>query len=138
MVVVGYGTLVETLLESEVFGHQKVAFTGVAGTKHGRFEQANGGAFFLDEVGNASQSVQKKLLRLIEDVDFVNDKSVSVKSYLDTPLKNQLAELEYNYLKQALSKYQGKISKVIELSGMNPRTLNQKMKFYKLDKNDFY
>ena len=265
MVVVDCGTLVETLLESELFGHQKGAFTGAADTKHGRFEQANGGTIFLDEVGNASQSVQKKLLRLIEektfhrvggekiinvdvriiaaanqdlsylvkqgkfradfyyrlnvfpifipplcnrmddvpllarhfidqitkrmnresmeisaeavrqtmeyswpgnirellnviertiimtpgkiinkfyiskieDADFVNDKSVSVKSYLDTPLKDQMAELEYNYLKQALSKYHGKISKVIELSGMNPRTLNRKMKFYKLDKNDF-
>jgi len=70
MVPVDCGTLAETLLEAELFGYEKGAFTGAGGTKRGRFEQAHGGTIFLDEVGNASPSVQKKLLRLIQEKTF--------------------------------------------------------------------
>jgi len=70
LVTVDCGTLTETLLESELFGHEKGAFTGAEGTRRGRFEQAQGGAIFLDEVGNASPAVQKKILRLIEEKAF--------------------------------------------------------------------
>ncbi len=70
LVTVDCGTLAETLLESELFGYEKGAFTGARGTKRGRFEQANKGTIFLDEVENASPSVQKKLLRLIQEKTF--------------------------------------------------------------------
>lgn len=70
LVTVDCGTLAETLLESELFGHEKGAFTGAQETKKGRFEQADGGTIFLDEVENASHSVQKRLLRVIDEKSF--------------------------------------------------------------------
>ncbi|MFB0564368.1 MAG: sigma-54-dependent transcriptional regulator [Candidatus Aminicenantaceae bacterium] len=66
-VVVDCGALVETLFESELFGHIKGSFTGAYVTKHGRFEVANGGDIFLDEVSNISLNVQAKLLRVIQE-----------------------------------------------------------------------
>jgi transcriptional regulator with GAF, ATPase, and Fis domain len=62
--------LPETLVESELFGHEKGAFTGAAGLKPGRFELAHGGTIFLDEVGKVSRGVQAKLLRVVEDKEF--------------------------------------------------------------------
>jgi Nif-specific regulatory protein len=62
--------LPETLVESELFGHEKGAFTGAANMKPGRFELANHGTIFLDEIGKVSRSVQAKLLRVVEDKEF--------------------------------------------------------------------
>jgi Nif-specific regulatory protein len=62
--------LPETLVESELFGHEKGAFTGAAGMKPGRFELANHGTIFLDEIGKVSRAVQAKLLRVVEDKEF--------------------------------------------------------------------
>jgi transcriptional regulator with GAF, ATPase, and Fis domain len=58
--------LTETLLESELFGHEKGAFTGATDRKPGKFEQANGGTIFLDEVGEMSPQIQAKFLRVLE------------------------------------------------------------------------
>lgn len=66
-VVVDCGALVETLFESELFGHIKGSFTGAYQTKHGRFEVANGGTIFLDEISNISLNIQAKLLRVIQE-----------------------------------------------------------------------
>jgi transcriptional regulator with PAS, ATPase and Fis domain len=66
-VVVDCGALVETLFESELFGHVKGSFTGAHVTKHGRFEVANGGTIFLDEISSISLSIQAKLLRVIQE-----------------------------------------------------------------------
>ena len=62
--------LPETLVESELFGHERGAFTGAVGQKPGRFELAHGGTIFLDEIGKVSRSVQAKLLRVVEDKEF--------------------------------------------------------------------
>lgn len=69
-VEVGCGVLPETLLESELFGHVKGAFTGAVSNKEGKFLAANSGTIFLDEVANASPALQVKLLRVLEDRQF--------------------------------------------------------------------
>ena len=60
----------ETLLESELFGHERGAFTGANRTRVGRFEQANGGTAFLDEIGETSIDLQAKLLRVLDEKSF--------------------------------------------------------------------
>lgn len=62
--------LSETLLESELFGHEKGSFTGATGRKLGKFEQANGGTLFLDEIGEMSPTIQAKFLRVLEGHPF--------------------------------------------------------------------
>lgn len=66
-VAVDCGALTETLLESELFGHEKGAFTGATQRKHGLMEQADGGTLFLDEICNISDAMQVKLMRAIEE-----------------------------------------------------------------------
>ena len=62
--------LAETLLESELFGHERGAFTGAVGRKDGRFQMADGGTLFLDEIGEISPAVQVKLLRFLQEHEF--------------------------------------------------------------------
>src|SRR4051794_5841526 len=62
--------LAETILESELFGHERGSFTGAAGRREGRFFQANGGTLFLDEIGDISAAVQVKLLRFLQEHEF--------------------------------------------------------------------
>ena len=69
-VEVACGALPDSLLESELFGHVAGAFTGANHDKMGKFLQANGGTIFLDEIGTASQSLQVKLLRVLQDREF--------------------------------------------------------------------
>jgi two-component system, NtrC family, response regulator HydG len=67
LVVVNCAALAETLLESELFGHEKGAFTGADKRREGRFRQANKGTIFLDEIGETSATMQAKLLRVIQE-----------------------------------------------------------------------
>jgi DNA-binding NtrC family response regulator len=69
-VKVSCAALSETLLESELFGHERGSFTGAVGRKEGRFELANGGTLFLDEIGEIAHTVQVKLLRALQTKEF--------------------------------------------------------------------
>jgi DNA-binding NtrC family response regulator len=70
LIKVHCAALSESLLESELFGHEKGAFTGAIGRKKGRFELANKGTLFLDEIGEIEQNIQIKLLRVIQERRF--------------------------------------------------------------------
>lgn len=70
LIKVNCGALSPTLIESELFGHEKGAFTGAVGRKPGRFELADGGTIFLDEIGELPPELQVKLLRVIQESEF--------------------------------------------------------------------
>ena len=67
---VSCAALAETLLESELFGHEKGSFTGATVQKKGKFELADGGTIFLDEIGDISPKLQLNLLRVLQESDF--------------------------------------------------------------------
>ena len=71
MVKVNCAAIPETLIESEIFGYAKGAFTGADRDKPGRFEEADGGTIFLDEIGDLPLALQAKLLRVLEDKEFL-------------------------------------------------------------------
>ncbi len=77
-IAVNCAALTETLLESELFGHEKGAFTGAVARKPGRFELADGGTIFLDEIGEMSQGLQAKLLRVLEERNLVRVGGIDV------------------------------------------------------------
>jgi len=99
MVAVNCAALPENLIESELFGHEKGAFTGAVRTKIGRFEEAAGGTLFLDEIGEMPIALQPKLLRVLEQrtirrVGGENDLSVDVRIVAATnrPLEGDARE----------------------------------------------
>ena len=70
-IAVNCGAIPEGTIDSELFGHEKGAFTGATGTRKGYFEEANGGTIFLDEVGELPLSTQVRLLRVLETGEFI-------------------------------------------------------------------
>jgi DNA-binding NtrC family response regulator len=87
--------LPETLLESELFGHEKGAFTGASSTRRGRFEEADGGTLFLDEIGEISPATQVKLLRFLQTREFERvggNKTYSVDVRILAATNRELAE----------------------------------------------
>ena len=94
-VEVSCGALPETLLESELFGHVKGAFTGAVSNKEGKFLAANEGSIFLDEISNASPALQVKLLRVLEDRQFEpvgSNRTETVDTRIITASNRNLAE----------------------------------------------
>ncbi len=95
-VAVNCGAIAESLLESELFGHEKGSFTGATEQRKGAFERADGGTLFLDEIGNAPQSVQVKLLRVLEERELTRvggQKTIAVDVRLISASNQDLDEL---------------------------------------------
>lgn len=93
---VNCGALVENLLESELFGHEKGAFTGAMKRKKGRFELAHQGSIFLDEIGDISPNMQLKLLRVLQEKEFErvgSEETIQVDVRILTATNKNLSEL---------------------------------------------
>jgi transcriptional regulator with GAF, ATPase, and Fis domain len=105
-VAVNCGALPETLLESELFGHEKGSFTGAIAQKKGKFELAEGGTLFLDEIGDISPAVQVKLLRVLQEREFqrvggTNDLKANVRLIAATN-RDLIAMTEQNQFRKDL------------------------------------
>ena len=70
MIEVNCAAIPEELIESELFGHEKGSFTGAHASKRGKFDQADGGILFLDEIGDMSLNTQAKILRILQEQKF--------------------------------------------------------------------
>jgi two-component system response regulator HydG len=98
-VKINCGALTETLLESELFGHVKGAFTGANRNKDGRFKQADGGSLFLDEIGETSKGMQVKLLRALQEGEISpvgGEKIVKVNVRIIAATNKKLADMVKN------------------------------------------
>jgi len=105
-VAVNCGALPETILESELFGHEKGSFTGAIAQRKGKFELAEGGTLFLDEIGDISPAVQVKLLRVLQEREFqrvggTSDVTANIRLIAATN-RDLLAMMEQNQFRQDL------------------------------------
>src|SRR5437773_1218247 len=147
LVAVNCAALPETLLESELFGYEKGAFTGAAGRKEGRFELANGGTLFLDEVSDLSVVTQPKILRVLGNViergvvlaqgalmdvtDLPPEIAGSTplpEGVLSIRLGTPLAEVEARLLEETLRATKGNKTLTAKLLGIDPTTVLRKLK----------
>lgn len=102
MVTVNCAALGDTLLESELFGHERGSFTGAQRARAGRFEQASGGTLFLDEIGNMPISFQQKILRVVEYGTYTpvggekeRKTSARIVAATNADLKDKIAQREF-------------------------------------------
>ena len=94
-IAVNMGAIPKELVESELFGHEKGAFTGAIGARMGKFEEAQGGTLFLDEIGELDLSLQSKLLRVVQEREIVRvggNKAIKVDIRLITATHKNLTE----------------------------------------------
>ncbi|MBM4123860.1 MAG: sigma-54-dependent Fis family transcriptional regulator [Nitrospira sp.] len=105
-VAVNCAAIPETLIESELLGHERGAFTGATGQKRGQFEQADGGTLFLDEIGDMSLSTQAKVLRVLQEQQFTRvggNKLIKVDvRVIAASNKNLLKEIEKGNFREDL------------------------------------
>ena len=102
--------LPSALLESELFGHEKGAFTGAVERRIGRFELADGGTLFLDEIGELEPQMQVKLLRVLEEREF---ERVGGQKTIQTDVR--LVAATNKDLKKLLSFFRGSISQILSI-----------------------
>ncbi len=119
-IAVNCGAIPEGTIDSELFGHEKGAFTGAIGERKGYFGEADGGTIFLDEVGELPMSTQARLLRVLESGEFIK-----VGSSKD--------EVEKEMIRKALDRHHGKRKNAAKDLNISERTLYRKIKEYGLD-----
>ena len=136
------------LLESELFGHEKGAFTGASERRIGRFEQADHGTLFLDEIGDMSPALQTRLLRVLAESEFYRvggQQSIKVDVRVIAATNQDLARAvresrfredlfhRLNVIRIAMSQTNGHRQEAAKLLGWGRNTLTRKMKALHLD-----
>lgn len=122
-VIINCAAIPDALLEAELFGHEKGAFTGAEASRKGKFEEANGGTIFLDEIGDMSLSLQAKLLRVLQNQSFHklgSNKDISVNIRVIAATNKNLQELTRQNLFREDLYYRLNVVE-INLPGLNER-----------------
>src|SRR5205814_1836471 len=156
LIKVNCAAIPESLLESELFGHLRGAFTGATTTKKGKFALADGGSIFLDEIGTMTPALQSKLLRVLQEREFENTieravvlvvgpvitaQSVSVfgaaapqsTGLPSLKLRQNIEWVECETIRRALESARGVKKDAAELMGISQRALSYYLAKYRLD-----
>ena len=130
LVKVNCAALPETLLEAELFGHERGAFTGAVGRRDGRFAMANRGTLLLDEIGSVSPAVQVKLLRVLQDGAFEplgSGRTIQADVRVVAATNANLAEEERLLIQETLRSTGGNKQRAADLLGIAARTIYRKL-----------
>ncbi len=133
---VNCGAIPESLIDSELLGHEKGAFTGALSQMRGRFERADKGTIFLDEIGELPLHAQVRLLRVLQNKEIERIGGVET-IHLDIRIiaatNRNLDELISNHIKSVIERTNGKVhgpGGAAEILGVNPSSLRGKMRKY--------